>query len=112
MPYSKTLTRAKLLATRHFQKCVPTSALWEREKREATRHHSTVLPILRPLPRALVVRQASLYTTPESSLASLTLLSANLETIHDFHANLHDHCSPRRCVGFSAASRERRPLST
>ena len=27
MPYSKTLTRAKPLATRHFRKCVPTSAV-------------------------------------------------------------------------------------
>src|SRR5215475_5989428 len=87
------------------------SPLRERGKRGAKRYHSTALPIPRPLPGVLVVRQASLYTTPESYVASLTLLSVNRETTHDFHANLHNHCSPRRRVGFSAASRERCPLS-
>src|SRR5215831_13778055 len=83
--------------------------LRERGKRGAERYHSTALPIPRPLPRVLVARQASLYTTPESYVASLTLLSVNRETTHDFHANLHYHCSPRCGVGFPAASRECRP---
>ena len=82
----------------------------ERGKRGAERYHSTALRIPRPLPRVLVVRQASLYTTPGSYLASLTVLRVNLETTHDFHANVYYHCSPRCRVGFSAASRERRPL--
>src|SRR2546428_4387321 len=75
-----------------------------------TSRPGTALPILRPLPKVLVVRQASLYTTRESYLASLRVLSANLETTHDFHANLHYSCQPRRCVGFLDASGECRPL--
>src|SRR5205809_3952675 len=75
-----------------------------------TTRPGTALPILRPLPKVLVVHQASLYTRRESYLASLTVLSANLETTHDFHANLHYSCQPRRRMGFPDASGECRQL--
>src|SRR5215510_10935041 len=82
----------------------------EETARGAEGYHSTALAISRLRPKALVVRQASLYTTPGIHVTSLMPLRVNLETTHDFHANLHYHCSPRRRVGFSAASRERRTL--